>query len=209
MPRNRPRAMLDTLEAPDSAGRIRRHMTQGRLIYLMGPAGAGKDSVLRYARAQLDGSRNLVVAHRYITRPPEAGHENYVALSDGEFDLRLRKNLFLLDWKAHGLRYAVGAEVDLWRAAGLAVVVSGSREHFARAMSAYPGVLPVLIEASAEQRRERLLRRNRESAADIAERLERASAIRIAHPELVRIDNSGRLELAGNRLVTVLTEAAT
>lgn len=180
----------------------------GRLIYLMGPSGAGKDSVLRYARARLDARCALAVAHRYITRPPDARHENFISLSDAEFDLRLGKRLFLFDWKAHGLRYAVGAEVDLWRAAGLTVVVSGSREHFVRALQGFPGVLPILIDASPETRRQRLLARNREPAGDIGERLERAAALRIDHPALVTIDNSGALEVAGDRFLTVLTEAA-
>jgi ribose 1,5-bisphosphokinase len=181
---------------------------KGRLIYLMGPSGAGKDSVLRYARARLDRRCNLAVAHRYITRPPDPRHENFISLSDAEFDLRLGKQLFLFDWNAHGLRYAVGTEVELWRAAGLAAVVSGSREHFVRAMQGFPGVLPILVDASPETRRQRLLARNRESAGDIDERLERAAALRIDHPALVAIDNSGALDVAGNRFLAVLLEAA-
>jgi ribose 1,5-bisphosphokinase PhnN len=54
-----------------------------------------------------------------------------VALSDAEFDARRAAGLFAFDWAAHGFRYAIGAEIDLWRKAGLVVVVSGSREHYA------------------------------------------------------------------------------
>ncbi len=53
----------------------------GRLFYVVGASGAGKDSLIEYARNAL-GSRDAVVfAHRYITRPPTARGENHVALS--------------------------------------------------------------------------------------------------------------------------------
>ena len=183
-------------------------MTDPRLIYLMGPSGAGKDAVLAYARARIDGRHDVAVAHRYVTRPAEAGHENHIALSEGEFELRRRKGLFLFDWEAHGLRYAIGTEVNLWLAAGLSVVVSGSRAHFAAAGSAMRNVLPVVIDASPEERRRRLLARGREAPAAMSERLMRASAYQIAHPDLVVIDNSGPLAEAGERLTALLIAAA-
>ncbi len=46
----------------------------GRLIWLMGPSGSGKDSLLSALR-QREHSQ-LLVAHRYITRAANAGSEN-------------------------------------------------------------------------------------------------------------------------------------
>ena len=45
----------------------------GRLVYVMGPSGSGKDSVINYARDHLAKTRNrrIVIAQSYITRPPE------------------------------------------------------------------------------------------------------------------------------------------
>ena len=54
-----------------------------RLVYLMGASGAGKDSLLDALRHDLPP--NLMVAHRYITRPANAGSENHIALSQHEF----------------------------------------------------------------------------------------------------------------------------
>lgn len=55
----------------------------GRLIWLMGPSGSGKDSLLSALR-QREHSQ-LLVAHRYITRDANAGSENHIALSEQEF----------------------------------------------------------------------------------------------------------------------------
>ncbi len=183
---------------------MRHDVASPRLIYVMGPSGAGKDAVLTYARTRIDGRHNVVVAHRYVTRPAEAGHENYVSLSNGEFELRRRKRLFLFDWEAYDLRYAVGVEINLWLAVGVSVVVSGSRAHFASAGSTMPNVLPVMIDLSREERQRRLVARGRESAAAIGERLKRGAAFQIAHPDLVTIDNSGPLQDAGERLTALL-----
>lgn len=55
----------------------------GKLIWLMGPSGSGKDSLLAELRQQEQAQ--LLVAHRYITRAANAGNENHIALSEQEF----------------------------------------------------------------------------------------------------------------------------
>ena len=175
-----------------------------RLVYVMGPSGAGKDSVLRYARRHLDGRYPVVFAHRYITRPTGEDTENYIALSPGEFDLRRSRGLFAFDWEAHGWRYGIGAEIDLWRRTGLTVVIDGSRQHFLQHRAALSDALPVLIAAPPDTLRQRLIARGREDAAAIDRRLERAKAYAPAAPDLVTIDNSGPLENAGAALVALL-----
>lgn len=44
-----------------------------RAVYVVGPSGSGKDRLLRYARERLADEPGLVFAHRYITRPADAG----------------------------------------------------------------------------------------------------------------------------------------
>lgn len=61
----------------------------GKLIWLMGPSGSGKDSLL--AELRLREQTQLLVAHRYITRDASAGSENHIALSEREFLPRGRK----------------------------------------------------------------------------------------------------------------------
>ncbi len=181
-------------------------MGRPALVYVMGPAGAGKDSVLRYARQRLDGRYPVVFAHRYITRPQGNDIEDYIALSPGEFALRKRRGLFAFDWSAYGFRYGIGVEIRAWRAAGLTVVIDGSRAHFARHAARLPGVLPVLITVDEAELRRRLIRRGREGRAAIERRLRRARKFAPKHPALVTIDNAGPLEQAGEALCRMFVD---
>lgn len=183
-------------------------MDGGRLVYLMGPSGAGKDSVLQYARAKLDGIHPVVFAHRYITRPSGEDIENYISLSPGEFALRETRGLFAYAWSAYGIRYGIGIEIGAWRAAGLLVVVDGSRAHFTAKVGSLEGVIPVLITATADELRRRLRMRGREDARWIEQRLRRATEFAPTHPSLVTIDNSGPLERAGEALTALLIRHA-
>lgn len=176
----------------------------GALIYVMGPSGAGKDSVLSRARALLPDDMPIVFAHRYITRPADSGGENHIALSPAEFAVRQARGLFAYHWQAHGNNYGVGCEIHGWRQAGMAVVVSGSRDHFQKAGGLESLTRPVLITASPQRLQERLAGRGRETAAQAAARLDRAEAYAIDDPRLITIMNDGALDEAAQRFVDLL-----
>jgi ribose 1,5-bisphosphokinase len=176
----------------------------GALVYVMGPSGAGKDSVMARARAQLSIDLPVVFAHRYVTRPADAGGENHVALSRSEFAARRAHGLFAFHWQAHGNDYGIGVEVHTWRETGLTVVVSGSREHFQRVGGIDENTVPVLITASADKLQERLLRRGRENDLASAERLQRGLAHEIKDSGLVTIVNDGPLDEAAAAFVRLL-----
>ncbi len=177
---------------------------EGSLIYVMGPSGAGKDSVLGHARTLLPPGAPVVFAHRYITRPADSGGENHVAVTREEFATRRAYGLFAYHWNAHGNDYGVGREIHDWRAAGLTVVVSGSRDHFLRTGGLDSQARPVLITAPVERLRQRLEGRGRESAIEAAERLERADAYELDDPRLVTIVNDGTLDEAAASFVRLL-----
>ncbi|KNC90290.1 ribose 1,5-bisphosphokinase [Trabulsiella odontotermitis] len=146
----------------------------GKLVWLVGPSGSGKDSLLEALRV-LEHPR-ILVAHRYITRPWNAGSENHVALSEQEFFTRAEQQLFALSWHANNFYYGVGVEIDVWLHAGFDVVVNGSRAHLPQAKARYgTALLPVCLHVSPEVLRERLERRGRENAIDIDQRLARAA----------------------------------
>src|SRR5262249_28398182 len=116
------------------------------LVYVIGPSGVGKDSIMALARPACD-PHGVAFAHRYITRPPQPGDENHIALSEAEFAARLRAGCFALAWRSHGLGYGIGREIDLWRASGALVVVNGSRAYLDEAAARYPELVPVLVTA--------------------------------------------------------------
>ena len=146
----------------------------GKLIWLMGPSGSGKDSLL--AELRLREQTQLLVAHRYITRDASAGSENHIALSEREFFSRAGQNLLALSWHANGLYYGVGVEIDLWLHAGFDVVVNGSRAHLPQARARYQSaLLPICLQVSPEILRQRLENRGRENASEINARLARAA----------------------------------
>lgn len=179
-------------------------MNKAKLVYVMGASGSGKDSVMDRARRDCPPQR-AAFAHRYITRPADAGGENHVCLSPGEFQARLDKGLFVLNWDSHGLRYGIGREIDLWLDSGLSVAVNGSRVYLPEAARRYPDLVPVLIDVDEEVLRRRLIQRGREDEAEIEKRLVRAREhAGIDHPRAVRIDNSGRLSESGAALLRVL-----
>lgn len=173
------------------------------IAYVMGPSGAGKDTLLVLARRELAGS-TILFAHRFVTRSAAAGHENFIALAEEEFALRARLGLFAFDWQAHGLRYGVSREIELWAQAGCHVVVSGSRAHFLAQLGQRADVTPVLITAPAALLAQRLRQRGREDEAAQAERLTRAARFDIDHPRLIRIVNDATPEQGAARLVQAL-----
>lgn len=183
-------------------------MKGSKLIYLMGASGSGKDSLLGYARQRLAGSPGIVFAHRYITRPAEAGGENHVALAPEEFNARLAAGLFAMHWEGHGYRYGIGIEIDQWMAKGLTVVVNGSRGYLPEALRRYPGLQSVTIEVSEATLRKRLLARGREAPEKIEERLMRHQEFtdRPIRGEVIR--NDGPIEEAGEALVAFICSFA-
>ncbi|MDG4868581.1 phosphonate metabolism protein/1,5-bisphosphokinase (PRPP-forming) PhnN [Guyparkeria sp. 1SP6A2] len=179
----------------------------GKLFYVIGPSGAGKDTLLCNAREQLAGSDGIVFAHRYITRPVEVAGENHIALSEDEFESRQHQGLFVMHWDSHGLRYGLGVEIDLWLEKGLRVVINGSRAYLPEAARRYPEALhPVQVRVDPSVLRRRLEARGRESATEINERLAGAMAFEsLDHPRMIELDNSAALERSTRALVEVLT----
>ena len=136
--------------------------------------------------------------------------ENYISLSEPEFEQRRQAGCFAMHWQSHGYRYGIGVEIDQWLTLGLKVVVNGSRAYLEQALRRYLGRLsPILIKVSPQRLRERLLARGRETATEIEKRLQRASNFTAQVPETpswVVIDNEGKLKDAGERLVALLTD---
>lgn len=181
-------------------------MTPGRLYYVMGSAGAGKDSVLSWVREN-GASCGVVCAHRYITRPAQAGDEDDVALSPAEFELRERRGLFALTWRAHGLRYGLGKEIEHWLRQGVDVLVNGARDAFPLAQARFNDMVPVLITAS----RESMARRLRAYGNETPEQIEQRFAFNdddFAPAQALTIVNESSLPEAGEALLSAICRRA-
>ena len=85
----------------------------GRLIYLMGPSGSGKDSLIEAAREPLQ-ALNCEVVRRVITRSAESVGEDAIGVSREEFEQHRVEGDFALYWSANGLDYGIPVEIDQW-----------------------------------------------------------------------------------------------
>ncbi|WP_248745933.1 phosphonate metabolism protein/1,5-bisphosphokinase (PRPP-forming) PhnN [Pseudomonas sp. MWU12-2037] len=169
----------------------------GRLIYLIGPSGSGKDSLLDAAREPL-AARGCRIARRVITRSAEALGEAAQSVSTEQFATMQAQGAFAMSWQANGLCYGIPRLVDDWLAAGLDVLVNGSRGYLPQARGRYPDLQVILLTVDQAVLRERLLARGRESLPQIEARLARnaeftASLLAADDPSLNLLDNSGPL----------------
>ncbi|WLH31775.1 phosphonate metabolism protein/1,5-bisphosphokinase (PRPP-forming) PhnN [Pseudomonas canadensis] len=180
----------------------------GRLIYLIGPSGSGKDSLLDAARSRL-AERGCRVVRRVITRSAEAVGEAAQGVSPEQFAALQAEGAFALSWQANGLSYGIPKEIDEWLAAGDDVLVNGSRAHLAQTRARYPTSLVLLLTVDQAVLRQRLIARGREALADIEARLARntrftAELIAGHGAGLFILDNPGPLEQTVERLLCCL-----
>jgi ribose 1,5-bisphosphokinase len=180
----------------------------GRLIYLIGPSGSGKDSLLDAARPRL-AERGCRIVRRVITRSAEAVGEAAQGVSPAQFAAMDAEGAFALSWQANGLAYGIPREINDWLAAGEDVLVNGSRAHLAQTRERYPNALVLLLTVDQAVLRQRLIARGREALADIEARLARnaqftADLIAGNGAGLFVLDNSGPLEHTVERLLCCL-----
>ncbi|WP_420170600.1 phosphonate metabolism protein/1,5-bisphosphokinase (PRPP-forming) PhnN [Pseudomonas alloputida] len=178
----------------------------GRLIFLVGPSGSGKDSLIDASREQL-AAAGVEIARRVITRSAEAKGEAAQGVTPEQFDTLRAQGAFAMHWRANGLDYGIPRQVDQWLAAGRAVLVNGSRAYLPEARQRYPDMLAVLVEVKPEVLRQRLLARGRESAEEVEQRLARSARLQAAaDPSVHVLDNSSTLEAAVAAFVSLLRD---
>lgn len=138
------------------------------IFAIVGPSGAGKDTLIRGALAL---SPDLRLVRRVITRPTEAGGEDFEGVTPKDFAQRRARGDFALTWEAHGLSY--GIPRDQITGPG-DVIFNGSRAALPRALGAFPDLRVILVTAPDIVLAARLTGRGRETAEDIRARLSRA-----------------------------------
>ena len=144
----------------------------GRVYAVVGPSGAGKDTLLAGAIAT---SPALHWARRTITRPEVSGGEPFEGVTAEEFDFLSGAGVFALQWPAHGLRYGIRTKEFTALANGVSVLFNGSRAALPLALERFPDLIVLRISAPSKVLAERLAARGRETVAEIEARLARAS----------------------------------
>ncbi len=176
-----------------------------RLILVVGASGAGKDSLIRGARAALAGREDVVFPRRVITRPADAsGTEDHEPCDAAAFQQRLAAGEFALHWMANGLSYGVPVHIERDLKAGRAVVVNVSRGIVPAAEHRFPGLCVCVVSAPAALRAARLHERGRESIEDVTARLHRADAFPVTAREMREICNDGPLAVGVGALVDII-----
>ena len=179
----------------------------GVLILVVGPSGAGKDTLIEAAKRHFAGDNRFSFPERIITRTDQEG-EAHIAVSPEDFNDLEAKDAFFLSWSAHETSYGIPAAIMSDLDVGKLVVVNVSRGVIEAAGKKWPDLRVVNVWAAPSVLRERLVARGRESGASIDERLQQRALL----PRDVSVDeieNSGNRETAIARFVQLLEVYAT
>ncbi|APG94651.1 phosphonate metabolism protein/1,5-bisphosphokinase (PRPP-forming) PhnN [Sinorhizobium americanum] len=176
----------------------------GTLIVVVGPSGAGKDSVMGFAALHFAQRPDILFVRRVITRPSDAGSEVHESVSTAEFEEMQESAAFAVSWQAHGLSYGIPREIADRIESGMTAIVNGSRAALPVIRAAFGKVAVALVTADAPVLAKRLAQRGRESEEDVLRRLKRQVPDVVAGPDVTVIDNSGRLDIAGQHFVALV-----
>ena len=183
-------------------------MSNGALVLVVGPSGAGKDTLIGAAKTALVEDLRFSFPRRVVTRTAMVELEDHDSVDVNEFARQKLRGAYALDWEAHGLCYGVPAAIDAAMVAGRVVVVNTSRRVIERAIEKYPNCHVLLVSARPVVRAARLAGRGRESAEDVAARLQREGAPVPEGIVPVVIDNSTSLDEGIDGFVTALKSIA-
>jgi ribose 1,5-bisphosphokinase len=174
----------------------------GRLVLVVGPSGAGKDTLLGLTRAACADDRNIVFPRRVITREASASEDND-EVSAGTFQEALARGDYAMHWEAHGHCYALPRTIDDEIRAGRTIVANVSRTVIGAMRRAYADVVVILITAPPNVLAERIAMRARSSDGMVENRLRRTVEDAAAAPD-VTIVNTGSAEYHSRQLVRVI-----
>jgi len=174
----------------------------GRLVLVVGPSGAGKDTLLGLAKAACAEDRTVVFPRRVITREASASEENE-QVSAGTFQEALTRGEYAMHWEAHGHRYALSRAIDDEIRAGRTIVANVSRTVVGTMRDVYADVVVVSITAPPNVLAERIAMRARSSDGKLEARLGRTVEDAAATPD-VTIVNTGSAEYHSRQLVRAI-----
>ncbi len=179
----------------------------GRLVLVVGPSGAGKDTLLNGARVACAYDPALVFPRRVVTRP-KSDAEDHDSIDTATFARAAGDGAYALWWQAHGHSYGIPASIDRDIAAGRTVVCNVSRTVIDLARRRYGFVTVVEITAPEQVLQSRLASRQRPSDGNLAERLERSTEVERLYSADIIIRNVGRPDGGIRRLIRAIRTSA-
>lgn len=175
----------------------------GRLILVVGPSGAGKDTLIGLAKVAFAENKRVVFPRRVVTRAPSMSEDNEYLTSDA-FRAACDLGEFAMHWEAHGNQYGLRRSIDQDIRIGHTVVINVSRTVIGAARAAYANVTVVAVTAPPEILAERLAQRNRVTDGRISGRLRRG-VDETFFPDLI-IANVGPVDQAAQQLIDLVRD---
>lgn len=175
----------------------------GGFVAVVGPSGAGKDTLIAALCQRLAGYDQFVFARRVITRESDVTEANEVVTPEGFESLKAAGG-FLLDWTANGLHYGLPKSLADEMTMGRIVIANISRGMVPALRQRVQRCCTVLITATPEVLAHRLQNRGREDVAAQQARLMRATTHQADLLADETIDNSGLVADAVDHLEQTL-----
>ena len=173
----------------------------GCLVLVVGPSGAGKDTLISIAAARLGAQRRIAFGRRIVTRAADST-EDHDSLSPEAFEIAQARGEFALAWRAHGHGYGVPRAALRRLEAGDTLVFNVSRAVVEAAREQFPRVRVVHVTAPPDVLESRLKARGRDG--DVAGRLARSAEISLRPAADLLIQNVGAPETNAEVLVQFL-----
>ena len=172
----------------------------GKLVLVVGPSGAGKDTLLGLAQAACADDSTIVFVRRVVTREASSAEDNEQVSVDA-FRETCARGAFAIHWEAHGHAYGLPRSIEDDVRAGRTVVANVSRTVIPALRHAYANVVVVSITAPADVLAARLAMRKRGSDGHIAQRL--AREVEDAEPDAT-IVNVSSAEYHARQLLRII-----
>jgi ribose 1,5-bisphosphokinase len=189
-------------EAPAISATRSAAIGPGRLVLVVGPSGAGKDTLLGLAKTACADDPSIVFPRRVITRQASASEDNE-EVSAATFQEKLAHDEYSIHWTAHGHCYALSRTIDDDIRAGHTVVANVSRTVIGTLRHIYADVRVVSIAAPLDVLAQRLAVRSRSGDGKIEERLRRA-VYQATTPPDATIVNTGDAECHARELIRMI-----
>lgn len=180
-------------------------MNRGTLFLMVGPSGAGKDSLIQAAIESFADSASFVVARRVITRPLDRTREDHESVSNEEFRRRVDQDEFMLSWNVYDTCYGIPKSYEADLAAGRHVIANVSRTVVGPGVANNSPARVIQVTAPRDVLEARL--KARADPATAAARLARAVVLPEGIP-VTHLLNASDLNTGAARLVRLLSAEA-